>query len=492
MIKITSNKDEFLYDIQCIIRPFFPEEDVRVVTDSDTSTEAERPFICGTIKYISEDKAVVSVEYDNKLYDRDVEIIADKAGRRDNLKRAFYSIFSEITGKTLPWGILTGIRPTKIAVKDLEDGLSTIEAAEHLSEAYLVSAEKCSLATEIANKERQIISKIDVKNGYSLYVGIPFCPTTCLYCSFTSYPLSMYSGLVDSYLTAVEKELDYTAEAFRDKTLDSVYIGGGTPTTLSPEQMDRLLTSIETKLDLSQIKEFTVEAGRPDSITEDKLRVIKAHGISRISINPQTMKQETLDFIGRRHSVEDIKRAYETARSVGFNTINMDIILGLPSESIDDVRHTMEEIKKLAPENLTVHSLAIKRASRLGMKLAELRAKGEYENPYDIENSEAHQLVCEQVAREMGLEPYYMYRQKNMAGNLENTGYSLPGHEGIYNILIMEEVQTIVACGAGTVTKRVYPTGGRIERCDCVKEVPMYIDRIDEMIERKRKLFSEE
>lgn len=498
MIIINSNREDFLYDIQCVIKPFFSKEEISCVVGDD---QDKKPFIYGRIDYEEDLTAGITVSIDEEtvgdrvskaasdFYERTLEPISDKSARRDSLKRIFYEIFSEITGKTLPWGILTGIRPTKIAVKDFDEGRDEDYALEHLKKEYYVSDEKCRLATEIARHEREIISKIDVKNGYSLYVGIPFCPTTCLYCSFTSYPLSRYADLVDTYLDALEKEISFTGERFKDKTLDTIYIGGGTPTTLSPGQMDRLITMIKNNLDISHIKEFTVEAGRPDSITREKLEVIKKHGINRISINPQTMKQETLDFIGRRHSVDDIKNAYALAREIGFDTINMDIILGLPSETIDDVRATMREIKALAPENLTVHSLAIKRASRLGMKLAELKEKGEYNNPYDIVNSEEHQRVCESVALEMGMQPYYMYRQKNMAGNLENTGYSLPGHEGIYNILIMEEVQSIVACGAGTVTKRVYPTGGRIERCDCVKEVPMYIDRIDEMIDRKRRLF---
>ena len=247
--------------------------------------------------------------------------------------------------------------------------------------------------------------------------------------------------------------------------------------------MDRLLSMIECRFDFSNLLEYTVEAGRPDSITREKLQTIYDHKISRISVNPQTMKQETLDVIGRHHTVEQTIESFQLAREIGFDNINMDLILGLPGESLSDVQSTMEEIQKLRPDNLTVHALALKRAARLNI------CRDQYKD-YKIEITPETQACAAAAAKEMGMVPYYMYRQKNMAGNYENTGYGLPGKEGIYNILIMEEVQTIVACGAGTVTKRVYPDG-RIERCDNVKDVGLYIEKIDEMIERKRRLFEE-
>ena len=266
--------------------------------------------------------------------------------------------------------------------------------------------------------------------------------------------------------------------------LDTVYFGGGTPTSLSPEDLERILCRIEEDFDLSGVKEFTVEAGRPDSITEEKLEVLKKHGITRISINPQTMKQETLDLIGRRHTVEMVKEKYHLARKLGFDNINMDLIAGLPEETLEDVRHTMEEIRALAPDSLTVHSLAIKRAARLNM------FKEQYKDLKIVNTQEMIDLTAE-YAREMGMEPYYLYRQKNMAGNFENVGYSLPGKACLYNILIMEEKQTIVACGAGTTTKVVFPEENRVERAENVKDVEQYISRIDEMIGRKEKLLME-
>ena len=273
------------------------------------------------------------------------------------------------------------------------------------------------------------------------------------------------------------------AEAFKDKKLNTIYIGGGTPTTLEPDQLERLLSKIENSFNLSFLQEWTVEAGRPDSITREKLKTIKRHPVTRISINPQTMKDETLELIGRRHTVLQVKDAFLLAREEGFDNINMDIIVGLPQETKEDVENTLEEIKKLGPDNLTVHSLAIKRAARLNTQ------KEEYAGMKSV-NSESTMELTQDAAEEMGMKPYYLYRQKNMTGNMENVGYAKPGKEGIYNILIMEEMQTIVALGAGAITKAVYPNG-RIERCENVKDIKTYLEKTDEMIERKKRLFAD-
>ena len=279
------------------------------------------------------------------------------------------------------------------------------------------------------------------------------------------------------------KELEYTARKMEGRPLDTVYFGGGTPTSLSAEDLEALLSRIEQLFDLSRVLEFTVEAGRPDSITMDKLKVLRDHGITRISINPQTMNQKTLDLIGRHHTVDMVKDRFYMARELGFDNINMDLIMGLPEENMDDVRRTLEEVKALAPDSLTVHSLAIKRAARLNM------FKEEY-GDLKISNTPEMIALSEACARRMGMEPYYLYRQKNMAGNFENVGYSLPGKACLYNILIMEELATIVACGAGTTTKVVFPSENRRERCENVKEVEQYINRVDEMIGRKEKILN--
>lgn len=402
------------------------------------------------------------------------------------MKRQIYKVMKTLTGVELPWGALTGIRPTKIAMGLLEENekITDREIAEYLKSHYMVSDEKIVLSTQIARREKKLLQNIDYQNGYSLYIGIPFCPTTCLYCSFTSYPIGAYEKKTDAYVEALKKEISYAAEAFRDKKLNSVYFGGGTPTTLTPEQLDQLLMAVRQQFDFSYNQEFTVEAGRPDSITEEKLKVLKKHGVTRISINPQTMKQETLDLIGRYHTAEQVRDAFALARKQGFDNINMDFIVGLPGETAEDVKHTMEEALALGPDSITVHSLALKRAARLNI------FKDSYQE-MSMKNNQEIMEICQDFAERMDMSPYYMYRQKNMAGNMENVGYAREGKEGIYNILIMEEKQTILALGAGAVTKYVMHSQNRIERVENVKNVDQYIDRIDEMIARKKKFLND-
>lgn len=330
---------------------------------------------------------------------------------------------------------------------------------------------------------RELLAGIHYRGGYSLYIGIPFCPSTCLYCSFTSFPIAVCRQRVDQYIDCVIREMEYVSQCYGDKILDTVYIGGGTPTTLEPEQLDRLLGSLKALFDFSTVQEFTVEAGRADSITREKLMVLRRHGVGRISVNPQTMKQETLDIIGRKATVEQVLEAYRLARETGFDNINMDLILGLPGETEEDVRHTVEQVVSLSPDSLTVHSLAIKRASRLNQWIQEHGIEA-------LRNTDETMKIAAAGAEVLGMHPYYLYRQKNMSGNFENVGYAREGKYGLYNILIMEEVQTIIAVGAGSISKRVYPDG-RIERSENVKDVVQYIERIGEMIERKKNLLWE-
>ena len=458
---------------------FYPGEEITVKEEpADRIVEAD----------LTESGQCITVSYSDNSRDKTERYVsgvpAERQQQKNQLKRLLYEALSRDTGRQLPWGTLTGIRPTKIPMSLLEQGASEEETARYMQETYLTGSEKTALSIEIAKREMELLKQLDYENGYSLYVGIPFCPTTCLYCSFTSNPAGAWMPRMEEYLEAVFREIDYVKEAFRDKKLNTVYIGGGTPTTLTAGQLDRLLGRIEESFSLEHLLEFTVEAGRPDSITEEKLEAVRRHRVSRISINPQTMKQETLKIIGRHHTVEDIIDVFHMARAMGFDNINMDLILGLPGEGAEDVRRTMEELKKLKPDNITVHSLAIKRASRLNQLWEQ------YEH-MDMVNNQEQMKITENAARELGMSPYYLYRQKNMAGNLENVGYALPGKAGIYNILIMEEKQSIVALGAGSITKAVYP-GGRIERADNVKDVNQYLQRIDEMIERKRRLFEGE
>ena len=497
MITVLLNKAEFEYDIHSLVKAFYPKEDVYVST-KDKEKKEEPVHYHMDVQFAPEEiifswKKVEPSEENANQTGITKRVAVDDTNRKEtknSLKRTLYQLLSEYTGVELPWGNLTGIRPTKIPMALLEEGKSEEEIARYMKETYFTSDEKIKLSIEIAERELELLHKLDYEEGYSLYIGIPFCPTTCLYCSFTSYSMSAWKNRMDDYLSALEKELDYTAVKFAHKKLNSIYIGGGTPTTLNPQQLDRLIRKIKCSFDLSNLVEFTVEAGRPDSITKEKLMVLRNHDISRISINPQTMKQETLDLIGRHHTVQQTIDSFYLARELGFDNINMDLIVGLPGESLSDVADTMEVIRKLSPDNLTVHSLAIKRAARLNIQ------RERYQD-FEIVNTADHIALTSKVAEEMGLFPYYLYRQKNMAGNFENVGYAAPGKAGVYNVLIMEEKQSIVACGAGASTKRVWvqpnPDGThRIERAENVKDVAQYIARIDEMIERKSRLFTKE
>ena len=502
---IKSNKTQFEYDIQALLKSFYPEWEPRMLApDSeirdrrilegepvmalffgeeevtleifDTDSRAEKADSLHNMK----EEDVQDAERSGHVYTWHPKEAAGTPAYKNAFKRFFYLSMQEETGITLPWGNLTGIRPTKIAMTLMEQGKSEEETADYLKTMHLVSEEKTALALDIARREQEILSTLHYENGYSLYVGIPFCPTTCLYCSFTSYPIGAWKKRVGEYLDALEKEIDASAPLCRNKILDTVYIGGGTPTSLSAQELDRLLGKLKSAFDFSLVQEFTVEAGRADSITQDKLRVLYRHGVTRISVNPQTMKQETLDLIGRRHTVEQVEEAFHLARQTGFDNINMDIILGLPGETAADVAHTIERIRALSPDALTVHSLAVKRASKLGRWIEENGATA-------YNNTEEIMEIAARGAAELDMVPYYLYRQKNMSGNFENVGYSRRGKYGIYNILINEEKQTIVALGAGSITKGVF-SKDRIERCENVKDVAQYIGRIDEMIERKRQL----
>lgn len=489
VIEVVLNKPGFEYDIHSLVKAFYPECEVRVHTEGEGMPDSSSEGYPDLSLNITEEEIVLTLIHARGASSSfgAKKIVTgsglDRSGVKNRLKQLIYVTLSEYTGKQLPWGTLTGIRPIKIPMMMLEDGKNRDEILSYMEDTYLVSREKSELALEIAQREKELLSTIHYQDGYSLYIGIPFCPTTCLYCSFTSFPIVSWKKRVNEYLEALEKEIIFTAQICKDKVLDTVYIGGGTPTTLSAEELERLLSFLKKTLDFSQVKEFTVEAGRADSITADKLEVLMKYGVTRISVNPQTMKEETLRLIGRQHTVEQVKEAFHLAREKGFTNINMDLILGLPGENEEDVRNTIEEVKKLDPDSMTVHSLAIKRASRLNQWIGE--------NGIDaLKNTDETMKIAENGAREMGMVPYYLYRQKNMSGNFENVGYAREGKLGIYNILINEEVQTIVALGAGTVTKRVFEDG-RIERCDNVKDVALYIEKIDEMIERKRKLLSD-
>ena len=480
MIAVQLNKRDFEYDIHSLIRAFYPGMDVPVYQEAEPHPEGwEKKLV---VDYQPDKITLVFQDSDGQILakrEQQVEYEADRKATKNVLKSMMYELLREYTGQDLPWGNLTGIRPTKIPMALLEQGWKNTEIADYMRKTYYTSNEKTALSIMIANRERHILKDINYEDGYSLYVGIPFCPSICLYCSFSSSPLSVWKNKVDTYLDALCKEIEACARIYRNRKLDTIYMGGGTPTTLEPYQMDRLLTKIEECFDRSYLKEFTVEAGRPDSITREKLEVLRKHGISRISINPQTMNQSTLDIIGRRHTVEQTVEAFHLARELGFDNINMDLIVGLPGEEYEQVEHTMKEVTALDPDSITVHSLAVKRAARLNM------FKDQYKEMTFTNNQQIMEMTA-RYAYQAGHSPYYLYRQKNMAGNFENVGYAKSDSAGIYNILIMEEKQSILALGAGATSKKV--SGELIERTENVKDIKNYVERIDEMIERKRLL----
>jgi oxygen-independent coproporphyrinogen-3 oxidase len=372
------------------------------------------------------------------------------------LYRAIFTVLSQYTGRKPPWGILIGVRPVKLLQNMLGEGWSKAQVEEILSKEYLVSQEKIGLLFTILEVQQPIMGSF-LKNNYSLYISIPFCPTKCSYCSFVSHSVEGAGHLIGPYLEKLSEELCQLGQLAKenDLCLDSIYIGGGTPTILTPLQLDGLLDTVASHFPVKISREYTVEAGRPDTIDEEKLWIMRKRGVNRISINPQTMNDETLRLIGRRHSAKETVKAFYMARRVGFDNINMDLIAGLPQESCEMFANTLDKVLELDPESLTVHTLSMKRGSKL--------SQGSHN--MDQEPIAAHMLThLEKRIKQTSYLPYYLYRQKNMKDSLENTGYCKEGKECIYNIAAMEEAETILAAGAGAVTKIVCQKSGKIDR----------------------------
>lgn len=475
MIQLLCKSEAYTYNVYHMIKAFFPSEDIisRMEEEASHYVEVE---LADSIRI--------------RIGSGQVGAAADPKERKYRIDIFLYQELEKLTGRSLAWGILTGVRPTKIAMQKAEEGWSQERFIPWFQEECRVSAGKARLSWEIAKREQALLGRLDYEEGYSLYAGIPFCPSVCTYCSFSSGALADWKDRVEEYLDALQKELVFIAAGAKRRKLNTIYIGGGTPTTLTADQLERLLSCIDIHFSRENLIEYTVEAGRPDSITAEKLEVLKRHGITRISINPQSMQQKTLDAIGRRHRTEDIVRAYRTAREIGFDNINMDLIAGLPGEGISDMQDTLRQIRELAPDSLTVHSLAVKRAAKMERK--DLESDSEKVS----RTLEGMIRASEEAAGQMGLLPYYLYRQKNIAGNFENVGYAKVDKAGIYNILIMEEKQSIIAAGAGASTKIVLkepvPMPGSkkkkmtyLMRIENVKAIDAYIARIDEMTERK-------
>lgn len=575
MIRILCADNKIIYNAYNLVKAFFPDKEISSEADAETQPQ---------IRVLFEQEADPSGDR------KEAELNKNPLNADDI--RSLYTGLKERTGRELPWGMLTGVRPVKLASKWIREHLQERDPDEDSMEEFIrwfyedrfVSRRKAVTAFQVALKEREIIHSVmtdqplrtdlsqaesgsgpdggmPVRSGYSLYIGIPFCPSVCHYCSFSSGEIGSFGDKVERYLDALIREMKrkkagkWLTEEFlsdqqqgMDKAADTqalireylpqpadyptaIYIGGGTPTALSEEQLERLLENAERIFDIraglasGQIREYTVEAGRPDSINARKLEILRKYHVSRISVNPQTMQQKTLDRIGRRHTVAQVKEAFALAREKGFDNINMDLIMGLAGESNEDVRDTLRQIMELKPDSLTVHSLAVKRSSRIGMDRSAARAAADRipgdkktaackttdqnslinmaaeKKPAESKNVAATTgtvneetadiaLMIEKAgaaAEEMGMKPYYLYRQKSIAGNFENTGYALPGKEGLYNVLIMEEVQSIIACGAGASSKVVLAQeipnpqrGGKaahIIRNENVKNIDEYIRR---------------
>lgn len=414
-------------------------------------------------------------EYIHNVKNNDIYKKYKNKYNENAILKSFYGCVKKIKDITLPWGVMCGVRPAKNVRSFIEDGFSKEEIFDIFKELYDVDDEKIKLAIDVAENESILLENIGDKS-VSIYIGIPFCPTRCLYCSFVSTDIRVSGKYMSDFVEKLLIEIEQTAKIIKEKGLyiENIYIGGGTPTALDEENLELLLKKAYEEFYSDKIKEYTLEAGRVDTINEKKLKIAKKYGVNRISINPQTMKNETLEYINRRHTCEDIERAFKLAKNVGFCCINADLIAGLPNERIEDFKNSLEKVIALEPENITIHTMCVKRAAQLRFSKINLT---EGKTVSDMLEYAQKRLKNE------GFEPYYMYRQKYMIGNLENVGYSKKGFMSVYNVNIMEEKQTIIALGGGGSTKIVGKNS--IERIFNFKDPVEYIRRFDEILERK-------
>lgn len=471
------------YEMQALCFALFPGEKIECETEKNENCTAD--FVYTRIKkHRNHSSALVTVSRNGKT-EREGECVRDGDYKKQcefALGRALYRAAVRITGVRPPWGILTGIRPVKIVRSRLEEGLCEKEIAEEFRTQFYTSGEKIDLCLKTAEKEQKIVS-LSRPESASLYISVPFCPSRCLYCSFISHDVEKSAKLVPDYVKLLCKELEATGKLADDLglRLETIYMGGGTPTAFSAKQLETVLATVQKSFNLKFLREYTVEAGRPDTITRDKLDAILAGGARRISINPQTLDDAVLKKIGRAHTVEDVYKAFSLARKAKVPCINMDLIAGLPGDTPEGFKKTLEGVLSLDPEAVTVHTLAMKRSSRLVTEWGGL---------YDAEGKQVNEMhrCAVKMLGEKGFAPYYLYRQKNTLGGLENVGYSKPGFEGLYNVFIMDETHTILAAGAGGVTKMRQPGGSRIERVFNFKYPYEYISRFGEIIDRKRKV----
>lgn len=471
--------NDFKYELESVVKLFIP------ATLFDIHFDIKREYFSNDFCFIRRKKGKKKTylyticKIDTKTYKKSQSIL-NSSNNYDGecemiLARLLFNCLNALTGKSAKWGILTGIRPVKRVNKMLDEGMSKQDIEKELSEKFLCEKSKIDIAYKTAITQRRLLKDMSDKS-FSLYISIPFCPSRCFYCSFVSQSVESSINLIPEYVDRLCDEIAYTADMILGKglILDTIYFGGGTPTSLEANQLEKIMKAISRHFDLSALREYTVEAGRADTITREKLEVIKSCGVDRVSINPQTMNDSVLKAIGRRHTVKQFVESFQLAKEIGFKSINTDLIAGLPTDTVESFKNTTEEIIALEPENVTVHTLSIKRAADLNRRSGTV-----IDNP-------AEQMVdyASQRLIESGYNPYYLYRQKNMLENLENIGWSKPNMESLYNIYIMEENQSIIALGAGASTKLV-ARDGQLERIFNYKFPLEYIKHFGLMLEKK-------
>ena len=483
IINIYIEGHDYRHDLFELVRAFFGEKEIKIIEKDylikktgyllrSKLEEKGKKGISNTALYHN---GTLVEEFKEDIGDINLSFYNTKRLQKLSIKKGVYSVLSKYFNIILPWGILTGIRPVKVVHELMDTNILNDEIINILEEQYKFISSKSALILTVASAQRKHIYPRD-KAKFSLYINIPFCPSKCSYCSFPSFKIDKDIEIVDAYIDTLIFEIVSSKEVFKDKNLNTIYIGGGTPTSLKTCQLEKIIKKIK-EIFPQEIKEFTVEAGRPDTIDLEKLQMLKKYGVNRISINPQTFNAKTLKNVGRDHDIESIKTTYNLAKSLDFDIINMDIILGLPKEGMIELENTLNELKNINPDNLTVHTLSLKRGSNLHKK-----SNGCISQKTEIE--EMLQRTIE-YAGEEGYNPYYMYRQKQILGNLENIGYTKVGKECIYNISMMEEKETIFAFGLGAVTKIYYPDEDKIKRIANFKSLHDYINRISELIDKK-------
>ena len=466
----------FHYELENVTRLFFSDEKINILRNCE---EKKKPYIYTEFS----DKLVTEVGVADFCDKQTAEITSDPKKDELSFAQMLYKLLCSFTGITQPWGLITGVRPIKL-LRNVSEELGVEQARKTFTDEYFVSREKLELAAMTEENERKIL-ELSRPESFSLYVGIPFCPSRCSYCSFVMSSIERAKKLVEPYTELLCEEIKRTAEIASklNLRLETVYFGGGTPTTLNPEQLQRVIGTVNSCFDMSTCREFTVEAGRPDTINLDKLSVLMDNKVDRISINPQTLNEAVLQKIGRKHTVEQFFEAYELARKCGFKNINTDLIAGLPTDTFDSFKETIDKILELDPECITVHTLCMKRSSTLTEMGVTIDKKTAIETRKMLEYNQNILLSKNYI-------PYYLYRQSRMAGNLENVGWSKKGYESLYNVYVMDETHTILACGAGAVTKLKKQNPDYLERIFNYKYPYEYIDRFDEMLKRKEAILS--